>query len=205
MKLLFALPAVALLGLGATACGGAGSASQASSNAAASGSTASTASSTTPTQSHLPRDSDDDNDNSSNSRYDNDDNPVVYYGHTASAAEVQAITGLVKGYYAAAAASDGAKACSLIYSILAESVIEEYGQSTVLHGKTCSVVMSRLLKRVHWQLVADVARLKVTLVRVNGNHGLVLLRFGTIPERRVLVQRERGVWKMGVLLDIGVP
>jgi hypothetical protein len=34
----------------------------------------------------------------------------------------------------------------------------------------------------------------------------VLLSFGSMPERRMLVRRERGGWKIGVLLDVsGLP
>jgi hypothetical protein len=201
---------IALLGASVGACGNADkrtrSASQSSASAAiAGGAAARTASATTPAQSHLSTDSDNDNDNPGHSRYDSDDRPVLYFGHAASAADGRAIAGLVKRYYAAGAASDGAAACSLIYSLVAESVAEEYGQSPPLRGRTCAVVMSKLFKQRHRELVADVAGLEVTRVRISGDHGLALLRFGPTRERRVLVRRERGACKMGVLLDVGVP
>jgi hypothetical protein len=199
MRSLLTLPSIALLGLGLSACGNAGkrtgSASVSSSSAAA----------TTPAQSHLPTDSDNDNDNPGNSRYDSDDSPVLYFGHAASAMDGRAIAGLVKRYYAAGAAGDGATACSLIYSLLAESVAEEYAQSPALRGKTCVKVMSKLFKQRHRELAGDIAGLKLTRVRVGGDRGLALLRFGSTRERRVLVRRERGAWKMDVLLDVGVP
>jgi hypothetical protein len=211
MRLLFALLAIALFGVGAVACGSASkgtrSTPRVASDPAANGATTKVASSATLSQSQspLPTDNDYDNDNPSNSHYDQDDNAVLYFGHATSAAEARAIMALVKRYYAAAVASDGATACSLIYSIVAESVPEGYGQLPALRGKTCAVVVSKLFKKHHRELVAEVAGLEVTHVRVEGDRGLALLRFRTMPERRVLVHREHGVWKMGVLLDIGVP
>jgi hypothetical protein len=203
-----ALLAVLLLSTGADACGaagkGAGSASLASSNATSTGAAATTASSTTPAQSHPPKDSDNDNDKPSNSDYDSDDN----FGHAASATDRQAITALVKRYYATAAASDGAMACSLIYSIFAEAIPEDYGQPPGppgLRGKTCAVVMSKLFKQHHQQLAAQTATLKMARVLIDGNRGWALMSFGTIPERRMLVHREKGSWKIDALLDIGVP
>jgi hypothetical protein len=209
MRLLLVLVTIALLGVDMSACGGAGkgarSASQASADTVASGATTRTASAAKPTQSHFPTDSDEDNDNPGNSRYDNDDNPVLYFGRSANAADGRAIAGLVKRYYAAGAASDGARACPLIYSVVAESVAEEYGQSPALRGSTCAVVMSKLFKQRHRELAADVTGLEVILMRVSGNRGVALLRFGTTRERRVFLKREGGVWKMNVLLDVGVP
>jgi hypothetical protein len=206
---LVALSSIALLGLGVSACGGAGkrtsSASQSPSSASVTGGAVRTASPATPTQSHLPTYSDSDNDNPGNSRYDSDDSPVLYFGHAASTADGRAIRALVKRYYATGAASDGATACSLLYPIIAESVAEEYGQLPLLRGRNCAEVMSKLFKQRHGELASDVAGLEVTRVRVSGNRGLAMLRFGAKPESRVLVKQESGVWKMDVLLDIGMP
>jgi hypothetical protein len=204
MRSLLALPSIALLGLGVGACGDAGkrtgSASGSSSSAVAAATVA-----TTRVQPRLPTDSDEDNDNPGGSRYDADDSPVLRFGRAASAAQGRAIASLVRRYYAAGAAGDGASACSLLYPLLAESVVEEYSQSPGLRGKTCAEVLSKLFKRRHQELAGDVAALKPTVVRVGGDHGLALVRFGGTRERRVLLRRERGAWKMDVLLDIGVP
>jgi hypothetical protein len=202
MRSLLTLPSIALLGLGVGACGEAGkrtgSASRSSSSAAAA------AAATTLAQSRLPTDRDEDNDNPGSSRYDADDSPVLRFGYAASLAEVRAIASLVRRYYGDGAAGDGASACSLLYSLLRESVVEEYAQSPGLRGKTCAEVLSKLFKRRHRELAGDVAALKLTIVRVGGDSGLALVRFGATRERRVLVRRERGAWKMGVLLDVGV-
>jgi hypothetical protein len=204
MRSLLTLPSIALLGLGVGACGntgrGTGSAPGSSSNVATR-----TAVAAKQTQSRLPTDSDNDNDNPGKSRYDGDDGPVLHFGHAASAAEERAVAALVKRYYAAGAAGDGATACSLIDSLLAESVVEEYAQSPALRGKTCAEVLSKLFRRRHRELAGDIATLKPTVVRVSGDRGLALVRFGATRERRLLLRRERGAWKMDVLLDVGVP
>lgn len=198
-----------MLCLSATACGGAGkgagSSSQHFTTAAAAGGAATTTSSGAAPEAHLPLDADNDNDNLGKSHYDSDDGPVLYFGHAANAAEGRTITVLVKHYYAAAAANDGATACSLIYSIIAESVADEYGQSPALSGKTCAVVMSKLFKQRHRELATEAAGLEVTRMRVSGDRGLVLLRLGTALERRVPVRREHGAWRLAVLFDVGVP
>ncbi len=69
------------------------------------------------------------------------------FGHPATAADVQAVTVLLKRYYAAAVADDGAKACPMVDSALAKAMPVDYGQygAPYLHGgKTCAVLLSRL-------------------------------------------------------------
>jgi hypothetical protein len=215
MKSLFTPLAIALLGLsslGGAACGGAdkdvGSASRAASSTAPASVPAVTASSVTSIQRSMTRDRDNDYDNKSKSRYDRDDNVVLHYGHVASAADKRVIAALVERYYAAAAAGDGAKACPLIFSLLAESVPEDYGQPPgppSLRGKTCAVVMSKLFKQRHQELAVDAATFEVTGVRVDGKRGLALLSFGSVRDRNIPVHREFGVWKIGDLVDSGSP
>ena len=199
IKPLFALLVVALLSWGAAACGGATkgtvSGSQTLPNAVASDSTATTtASSARPTQ-HSPK-------NDTN-------NSVLDYGRAASATDKQAVTALVKRYYAAAAAGEGATACSLIQSSLANAVAEDYGQapgpSYLRGGKTCQAVMSLLFKHDHHQLIAEVRTLDMTRVRVKGNIGLAVLGFRAMPEREISVSREGSVWKINALLDSQLP
>jgi hypothetical protein len=150
---------------------------------------------------HEPKkDADNDDDNPSNSHYDGDD----YFGQAASAADKRAVAALVKRYYTAAAAGDGAAACSLVYAIVAEAVPEEFN-SSALRGKTCAVVATKLFKQRHQQLATDLAKLQVTGVRVKGRRGWVLLSFGEMFERRMLVHREGGAWKIETLLNVGVP
>jgi hypothetical protein len=213
MRSLLALFAI-VFSTGATACGGAskgaGSASQTSPGAVASSSTqATTASSIASTQTNLKRDRDGDYDNSGNGTYDKDDSVVLRYGHAAGASDRQAVAAVVKRYYAAAAAGDGAKGCSLIYSIFAETIPEDYGRPPAgppaLRGKTCAAVMSKVFKQSQPQLAADYATLKVTGVRLEGNRGWALLSFKAMPARSILVHSERGAWKIYALLDTGLP
>jgi hypothetical protein len=207
MRSLLALLTIPLLSLGASACGGAaksgGSALRASTTLA-SGNSATGTSSTSAAQSVPPKDHDEDRDGSPNSRYDSDDYAVLTFGHEAGTADRRVITALAKGFYAAAAAEDGAKACSLIYSLLAESVPETYGEVATgppeLRGKTCAVVMTKLFKRDHQELIVHNATLKVTGVRVEAKIGYVLLSFKGVPDRHMALHREFGVWKIDSLI-----
>jgi hypothetical protein len=214
MRSVLTLLAIALFSAGVTACGGVskgtGSVSQTSSGAVASSSTpVATAPSVASTQPNLKRDRDNDYDNSSNSYYDKDDSVILGYGHAAGAADRQAVAAVVKRYYAAAAAGDGAKGCSLIYSIYAETIPENYGRPPAgppaLRGKTCAEVMSKVFKQRQPQLAADSATLKVTGARLEGNRGWALMSFKTMPARSILVHRERGAWKIYALLDSELP
>jgi hypothetical protein len=221
MKSLLALFAIALLSVSVIACGGAskgtGSTSHVSSNAAATGGTqattpssttpsgSATTSSTTTTVSH-PKDS---NDGDSDSNNGDDDLEVLDYGHAANAANERTITALLKRYYAAAAAGDGATFCSQTFSLIAEAIVEDYGGATGpanLRGKTCAVVESKALKLEHQKMAADAATLEVTGVRINGQKGLALLRFGTRSEQRYIrVRLEFGVWKIYAMSDSAMP
>jgi hypothetical protein len=196
MKSSVILPIVALLGLGVGACGSARKETFSKGASTVLGKAATE---------RIITDSDD-KDNDANS---DDDIVVLNYGHAARAADERAITTLVNRYYAAAAADDGAKTCSMLYSILAEAVPEEYGQEPAppaLRGTTCAVVMSKLFRQRHRQFAAEAAALEVTSVRVKGTRGLAVLRFATTPEpRKISVRREHGVWKIKELLDSGMP
>lgn len=181
MKSLLALLAITLLGLGATACGGASERT---------GSTLKTASSATAT----------------GLTFDSDDGPVRFYGHEAGAANRQAITTLVTRYYAVAVKEDGAKACPLIHSLIAETIPEDYGELPASRGKTCAVVMSKLFKQRHQQLITDSATLEVISVRVEGGTTLVLLRFAKAPEPNYIpVHREGHTWKIWELFAGHMP
>jgi hypothetical protein len=235
MRPLLASLAIALLGVSLGACGGsgkgAGSASQTSSKTAATAAMgdapapgASTtpaaaagsfmgdedddesASNQTPGDSSKDNDADFDNDTIKNKGYyDGDDGAIRGFGHAAIAAERRAIAALVKRYYAAAAASDGAKACPLINSALEEAIPEDYGQPpgpAYARGKTCAVVMSKLFEHAHSQLAGA---FEVTGVRVEGREARALLGSRAVPASFVSVKRERGAWKIGALLGEPLP
>jgi hypothetical protein len=203
--------AIALLGIALTGCGHtsrtAGSAVSGTASSANPHRTAATAGgpNTTPAEGRLKTDSDGDNDNPNPAtvHYDADDTVVLRYGHAANASDTRAIASIVKRYYEAAAGGDGPKACLLIDSLLVETAVEDLSQ-TAREGETCAEALSRFFKQDQGRFRADTARIEVTVARVDGDSGLALVRLGA-SERRVLVHRDHGAWKVNTLLDIGVP
>lgn len=184
------LLAAGLLSLGVAACGGANKSTGPASSAASSSAAANSPKRKATVNGTLNRDS------------------LLYFGRPASPAEMRAVTALLERYYAVAAAGDGAAACSMIYSIIAETIPEDYGQPPgppALRGKTCAVVMTKILEQHRRELVAKAPGLRVIGLRVGGTRGLALLRFGRAPERYILVRREYGAWKIGVLFDSALP
>jgi hypothetical protein len=190
---LLAALAAAALGLGVASCGGSGGAvaPRAPSSAAGAGSR-------TIRSDFSTRDNDRDNDGDHN----DDDSGVLYYGRAADAADRNASIALVRRYFAAAAAEDGATACSLLVPFIAESVVEDDGRSPGLRGGTCAAVMSKLFRRRHRLLALKNDTLRVLEVRVAGGKALAVLDFPSIPEVRQLVERRvGGRWRLLVLLD----
>jgi hypothetical protein len=142
-------------------------------------------------------------------RFEESRSAILYFGHPASPADKQAVTRLVMRYYAAAAREDGATACSLLLSSLANSVPEDYGQApgppSLRGGKTCQAVMTKLFKLLHRKLAAEDAGLEVTRVRLKAKGGYAVMRFKTTPElHETNVVREGSGWKISSLLDSGV-
>ncbi len=156
------------------------------------------------------RDNDDDYDNAHGTatRYDLDDNPTLDFGHLADVADAAAITELVKRYYAAAAAENGAAGCHMLLPAMAESLPEEYatpsgGESA--NGSTCAVVLTKAFKRQHARYVSRNASLLVTSVRVEGVQGLALMQFKGILDAHLRVRHYGGEWTVRQLIDEGLP
>jgi hypothetical protein len=221
MRRLLACLATVWLGVSICACGGAGTHSGSSirvSSAAASDTTTGTTSSVSSSihstidndndNAFTKADNDSDNDNGAPGD-DKNNNSVLYAFHAASPADERAITSLIKRYYAVALAGQGAKACSMIYSTLAESVPEDYGLSPpgppYMRGTTCPVVLSLMFKHFHTELAAELPKLEVARVRLQGHRGLAVLHFGKVPQRQLQVAREGHVWKLASLLDSELP
>jgi hypothetical protein len=157
---------------------------------------------------HRPKDRDNDTDNKSGSYYDADDNVVRRYGHAADAVDEQAITALVKRYFAAAVAHDGAAGCSMILSTIARSIPEDIGRppgEPYLRGDTCAAVLSKVFTLNSKQLGAYAAALEITGVRVDRDQGMAVLGFKTLPGREIPLAREAGTWKIAGLLDRELP
>lgn len=142
----------------------------------------------------------------STSYHDHDDANILSYGGTPSAADERIVTALAKRYYAAAAADDGAMACSLILSGMAKTLPEDYGGRTgpayLRGGKTCRAIMSLLFKHFHGSLTSVI---KVTGVRVKGDRAYALLSSTTRPASYLTLRREAGAWKVEELLAVTLP
>ena len=182
MRPLLVALVIALLSLGPIACGGSQDHGSNSSSAAAT---------------VQKPDRDDDGDNN------DDDNVVLGFGHAATGAESQPLIKLVTAYLAAAATSDGAKACTLLMPFVAESVVENLSHSPGLNGSTCAVVMSKLFKQHHSELADKNRTLKFYAIRVSPGKALTVLSFSVLPEVRQLAERRTssGRWRMLTLLD----
>lgn len=169
-----ALLVAALLGAGAIGCGSSGDSGTSASHAARS------------THGAPKRDRDNDGDNN------DDDAHILYYGHAALGAERHELIALVTHYYAASAHGDGARACRLLVPFVAESIVEDYGHTPGLQGRTCATVMSKFFAQRRHELVARNATLKFLVVRIRGEVALTVLSFSVLPEVRQLVERRAG-------------
>lgn len=204
MRSLLGLLLCALLCAGASSCGsssgGATAGDNTSTGAVARDATAT--SSATPLETQADRDRDNDGaggpDDSHNTK-------AWDFGQAAAAPDRRAVTALIKRYYAAALAGDGASACTMLYSTLAESIPEDYGGPAgpeFMRGATsCRAGLERMFKHEHARLALIVPRLTVTHLRLIGHHGTAILGFGRFPERELLVAREGHVWRISALID----
>jgi hypothetical protein len=143
-----------------------------------------------------------------------DDPGIRGYGHPLHGTGRRVVAALVKLYFAAAAAGDGARACSLLVTSVgrdvslgevAERVYPPAPSVPPLRGESCARIMSLVFHEAHQRLVASDATLRVTGVRTKDLHGLVLLGFQTSPERYIPVRREHGGWRIDALLDEEIP
>jgi hypothetical protein len=224
-KRLLGLGAIGLLGIGAIGCGGTGSASRVA------GATTTASIKPLPPEKKLdadrdtdvgnhdldgsdkpiPREVDRDNDADSkgHTRYDSDDKKVLDFGHAVSASDRAPLTALIRRYYAAAAAQDGAKACSMLYSVYAETLPEDYGASppgpAYARGTTCAAVMTKVFTHSHKQIVARLPKLEVSRIRIEGRHGIAILRFGAMSAQEIQLEREGRSWKILALAGNELP
>jgi len=151
-----------------------------------------------PTAGQADEDLDFDNDrnNANGGLRDTDDAPVAGFGRPANASQQSTIVGLVERYLAAVHADAGASACTMIYSLIVESIPEDYGQApgpAYARGSTCAVVMTKLFRHAHSPPASAV---RVVGVRVWGHKGYALLASAAMPASYIAVKRERSVWKI---------
>jgi len=145
---------------------------------------------------------------------DTSNNGVLAFGRPAALAEQGAITALIKRYYAAALAENGARGCSMLYSTIAEAAVEDDAQPPgppyMRGAKSCAEVLTLLFKHYHVQLAAETPKLQVTHIRLQEHRGFALLHFGALAEREIAVGREplghgRYTWKMNTIYDEELP
>ncbi len=142
--------------------------------------------------------SDRDNDNDHN----DDDWHVLDFGHVADRSDTQAISVLVKHYYAAAAAENGARACALLTPFVAESVVEEHEADPDVRGPSCAEVMRKIFTRYRRELTQKNLSLKIARIGVEGDRSLIALSFPEIPEvRQITARYAAGRWTILRLLD----
>lgn len=157
-------------------------------------------------------DPDDDSDRYPKEQPDRDEVPdfkTEPFGHPADAAETDAAAAVVKRYYADAVREDGSAACRLLYAPRTETIAAEFGGSTgstSKHKATCGSGLSRLFRQLHGLLRSESRGLGVSALRVELNKGSVQLRLAHISTPHFTeVHRERGVWKLDMLVDINHP
>lgn len=142
------------------------------------------------------------NDRDNDGDRNDDDRRNLSYGRAANPTERHELTRLVRRYLAAASAENGAAACSLLAPFVAESVVETYGHTRDLLGKSCARVMSKLFAHNHTELAAKVSSFRVATVRVAGDKALTILEFPAIREVRQMIERHIGRrWRVLGLLD----
>lgn len=126
------------------------------------------------------------------------------FGHPASSADTRAITAVTRTFYSAAAKDSGTVLCSLLYSLLEETVAEDFGHEpgpVALRGNSCAVVMTKLYRQDHRRHVAEFAKLRVTSARISYHQALALLSFGeSKPSSYIALKRERSIWKINALV-----
>jgi hypothetical protein len=214
---------LAPLGVGVTACGGSSSSNNAASaSRLPSGSTASStathppdttspavaspSATPAPVQKPTRRDlekHDRDEDDYIHLSDDNNPSPPSYV--TAGRSDSQAITALVKRYYAAALKGDGASGCSMFAPDFVKAIPLDYGKLGPSYLRraagTCPAVMSLLFKHEHRTLAGEVPQLDVVRVSVKGKQGVAFTRFGRLHERFISVLREGDAWTIASVLD----
>jgi hypothetical protein len=187
------IPALLLAGA-LTALSGCG---QSHARAQAAITTSSTTQSSSSPNAKAPSDNDNDGDNGA------DD---INWGRAATPAEKRAVTAVVKAFYRAGMAKDGARACKQMYSLFAEEVPEVYGEppgAPELRGSTCAAVMTKVFELHRRELLADAPVLEVTRVRIKRLRALAFLRTPGAA-RDIPVHSEHGEWKVDALFDSGL-
>lgn len=204
LRLPVALLTIALLGATLAACGDTRKVADLTATGSRSiGSAASHTTSATP-EGYVREDGDKDYDDGPHPTKGQRDNGSLFaiYPGRAGRTEARAITTVVKRYYAASAAGEGAGACALLSAGLAKGLAADHAQPTQSARTTCAAAISPLLAQQHRHLIAeDPTTMMVTSVHLNGKLALVVLGFKRAPEGQILLEREGHTWKIDALFD----
>jgi hypothetical protein len=124
------------------------------------------------------------------------------YGKPASPVRLKPIAALLKRYYAASAASDAAQVCALLVPALARELAEGAGRPAPGALHACAAAVSPILAHQHARLLAEgVSTMVVVEARVKGPLALAVLGFRAAPVSQLLLERERGTWRVDSLFD----
>jgi hypothetical protein len=137
---------------------------------------------------------------------DADDQATFDYGHRPGPAEARAIAGVVKLYYAAAAAEDGQAACKLLLPGIARSAPEDYGQTSTSSGaqvaRSCGTVLANVFRSAHGQLGEAITVVKVG---IEGATAQVVLSSRAMPASHIFLMRQGGSWRVAAVLGQPLP
>lgn len=152
-------------------------------------------------------DRDGDADSQGSGAYDSDDSELLAFGPRANMAETRAVAVLVRRYLAAAAAGDGARACSMVFPGIAKtvaSVLGGAGEPPYSHGTSCAEVVSNIFHFYRAQLNSENRVLGVRDVLVRGDQGIAVLaskKRSSLPLRIFHLRRDGSAWTINGVLD----
>lgn len=195
-----ALSAIAVLSTVVAACGGAGDPHPV--RTVTSASNISSAAVHDP-HGYLKSDGDDDPDDRGATKSRDDEQEMIgRSSQKSSPADLKAVSIVVKRYFAAALAEDGARGCAMLERSLAAAIAGEAPQ-----GKpSCATALTHLFRVQHRYVSAEEpATMIITGVHVEGNEALTTLGFRRTPEGEVILKREGGHWKLDALFDSELP
>jgi len=142
-------------------------------------------------------DGDVDNDHATANSYefpDEDDKLVLDYGRPATSAQAILLTGIVKHYYALAAAGNAAQACSLLPRGMAVEYAQVYKPTYLAAAdKTCQAIVAGVFAHFRAQLAEPI---RVVAVRVKGTTAQVVIGSKIMRASSVTLMRQAGVWRI---------
>jgi hypothetical protein len=135
---------------------------------------------------------------------DADDRATFAFGRPVGTA-AGGIADLVRRYYAAAAAEDGAGACRLLVPSLARTLpAAQRGTDASARrpGETCATALAGLFARYHEELAAPI---KIAHMGERGSVTQVILSSRTLRAGSIFLVRERGSWRIEEPLSRPLP